>query len=277
MKRIGFLLVFSIVFIWMMVSIATADVLFTTNRFEFSLPDSWHYEKSSLLSVHCRSTSGYAFLFYESDLTFPDTIDEIADFTINTLGIKDYATDFEEVEIAGQKTALVELREETRYGLCAMIKKGNKTIIAFFSSLPDADYKGFFIRALNSVNVRPDKDVGFFNYGNAEAKLVKYSTKTVGKKKYLILDFTWRNVGDIATMFAVNVGVTVYQDGIQLNEGYLFTEDTEVGTSIMPGKELAVKEIFELRSSSGTLDIVVDKLMDFTNEIIDRNYTFILE
>jgi hypothetical protein len=91
------------------------------------------------------------------------------------------------------------------------------------------------------------------------------------------VDFTWRNVGDSPDMFVVNVSVTAYQNGIQLNEGYLITENTEVGTSIMPGKSLTVTEIFQMRESTGEITLIVDKLMDFTHEWQDRQYSFTVE
>lgn len=277
MKRIFIAMIFSALLICLMISAATADSLFKTNKFEFTLPDTWYYEESSLIYARCKSTDGKVFQLYESSLDLPETIDGIVDSTVTFFGAKDYVTDFEEAEIAGQKTALVGLQAANKTGYMTMIRKSGRTIGAFFVTSSGKADKEFIVSTLSSVQERPKKDVGFFNYGNAEANLKEYSIKTVGKKKYLILEFIWRNVGDAATMFAVNVGVKVYQDGIELHEGFLLTEQTEVGTSIMPGKEITVKEIFELRSSSGKLDIIVDKLMDFTDEIVDRNYSFTLK
>lgn len=277
MKRFFIVMILSALLIGVMFSTAAADALFKTCQFEFILPDSWYYEEAALTYARCKSSSGNVFQFYESNIEIPEKIEDIADFTADYFGAKDYVTDFEEAEIAGQKTALVGLQAANKTGYMTMIRKSGRTIGAFFVSSSGKADKEFIVSTLSSVQERPKKDVGFFNYGNAEANLKEYSIKTVGKKKYLILELIWRNVGDAATMFAVNVGVKVYQDGIELHEGFLLTEQTEVGTSIMPGKEITVKEIFELRSSSGKLDIIVDKLMDFTDEIVDRNYSFTLK
>lgn len=277
MKRILIVTLFSLLLIGLMITAASADVLFITNKFEFTLPDSWYYDESALTYARCKSSSGDTFQLLESDLDIPDTTEELVDCIANHFGAKEYVTGYEEVEIAGDKVMLVEMKANNKSGYMTMFKKSGRTISAFVISPSGLDIKSFIISALDSVQARQKKDIGFFNYGDAEVNLTHFSTKTVGKSKYLILDLTWRNVGDTASMFAVNVGVTVYQDGIQLHEGFLPTEQTETGTSIMPGKELAVKEIYELRSGSGKIDIIVDKLLDFTNEIVDRHYSFNLK
>ena len=277
MKRIFIVMILSALLIGVMFSAASADALFKTYQFEFTLPDSWYYDEAALTYARCKSNSGNVFQFYEAYIDLPETVDEIADFTAAYFGAKNYVTDFEEIEIAGQKTALVGLRAENKIGYMAMIKKNDSAIGAFYVTSSEKADKDFIINVLSSVRERAKKDVGFFNFGDAEVNFTKYNIKTVGKNKYLILEFDWRNVGDTATMFAVNVDVKVYQDGIELHKGFLLTEQTEVGTSIMPGKKLTVKEVCELRGSSGELDIIVDKLMDFTNEIVDRNYSFTLK
>lgn len=277
MKRIFILMIFSVLLIGVMLSTAVADNVFKTYQFEFTLPDSWYYEEAALTYARCKSNSENVFQFYEENIDLPETVEDIAECTVNCFGAKNYVTGFEEIEIAGQKTALVGLQAGDKNGYMVMIKKCNRVIGAFFVTSSGKADKDFIVSVLSSVQERKKKDFGFFNYGNVEANFRNYDIKTVGEKKYLILEFDWRNVGDTATMFAVNMGVTVYQDGIELHKGFLLTEQTEVGTSIMPGKELTVKEIFELRRSSGKLDIIVDKLMDFTNEIVDRNYSFTLK
>lgn len=276
MKRIFIASLLSIMMIGI-ITAANADVLFATNSFEFLLPDSWYYEEASMMYARCVSGSGDNFQFYESSTELPETIPEIVDSIADYFGAADYITRFEEIEIADQKTALVEFHSTSRCGYMTMFKRNSRTIGAFVTTSQEVADKEFFVGVLSSVRDRPKEDVGFFSYGEAEAKLKNYRIKKEGKTEYLILDFVWRNVGSTASMFAVNVGVTVYQDGIELHEGYLLGERTETATSIMPGKELAVKAIFELRSSSGSLDIIVDKFLDVTHKAVDRIYSFPLK
>ena len=94
---------------------------------------------------------------------------------------------------------------------------------------------------------------------------------------YLLVDFTWRNAGSKADMFVINVDVKAYQDGIELHDGYLFDITTESGTSIMPGKELTVTEVFQLRGKTGKITLVLDKLIDVKNEWPSRQYEFQLK
>ena len=123
MKRIFIVTIFSALLIGIIFSTAAADALFKTYQFEFTLPDSWYYNEASLTYARCNSTSGNVFQFYEANIDLPETIEEIADFTADFFGAKDYVTDFEEIEIAGQKTALVGLRSGNKTGYMAMIKK----------------------------------------------------------------------------------------------------------------------------------------------------------
>lgn len=271
MKRF-FALILSVVLIGMS-SVASADLLFSTNRFDFVMPDSWGYEKAWSYYALCRSSSGDAFNFYEASTEFPETLEGIVDSTANFFGLKDYVTGYEEIEISGQKTALISVASDVKSGLITMFSKDDTRIVALYVAAAGTPDKDLFVNVLSSVKTRDAKNKEYFRYGDVEVKFNNFTTKTSGGKKYLILNFDWRNVGTAPTMFVVNVEVTAFQDGIELHEGYLFGENTEVGTQIMPGKELPVKVIFELRSSTGKVEFTVDKLMDFNNEAVARHYT----
>lgn len=272
MKRF-FALILTVVLVCLLITSASADLRFTTNNFDFVLPNNWFYYNALSYSAKCKSDSREVFNFYETDITFPETLEEIKDRVVQYFDAQDYVTGYEEVEISGQKTALVEMIANQMPGYMTMIRVGEKTVAAFYLTAAETANREIFINALSSVTAREEKNRGFFRYGDVEVKFKNFTTKTSGGKKYLILNFDWRNVGTSPTMFVVNVGVTAFQDGIELHEGYLFGEQTEVGTQIMPGKELPVKVIFELRSSTGEVEFTVDKLLDVTNAAVDRNYT----
>lgn len=270
MKRL-FALILTVVLIGMS-SVASADLLFSTKRFDFVMPDSWGYEEAGSYYACCQSSSGDSFNFYEASTEFPETLEGIVDSTANFFGLKDYVTGYEEIEISGQKTALIGVASDVKSGFITMFPKDDTRIVALYVAAGTPD-KDLFVNVLSSVKTRDAKNKGFFRYDDVEVRFKNFTTKTSGGKKYLILNFDWRNVGTSPTMFVVNVEVTAFQDGIELHEGFLFGEQTEVGTQIMPGKELPVKVIFELRSSTGEVEFTVDKLMDFTNEAVARHYT----
>lgn len=271
MKRF-FALILTVVLIGMS-SVASADLLFQTSGYDFILPDSWFYDTPGILYAKCQTGKSAVFNLYESNNALPDSTEEIAERSVDTFKARDYMTGFEEIEILGHKTALVSLvTGKGLKGYIAIVPFGNKTVETLYLTTSEPD-KEFYKNVLSSVRQRPEADRGFFTYGDVEVKFKNFTTKTSGGKKYLILNFDWRNVGTSPTMFVVNVGVTAFQDGIELHEGYLFSEQTEVGTKIMPGKELPVKVIFELRNSTGEVTFTVDKLMDFNNEAVGREYT----
>lgn len=272
MKRF-FALILTVVLVCLLITSASADLRFTTNSFDFVLPNNWYYLNASLYYAECRSDSSEAFNLYESNITIPETLEEIKEQVVQYFGAQDYVTGYEEVEISGQKTALVEFIANKKPGYMTLIHVGEKTVGAFYLTAAETADSKIFINALSSVTAREEKNKGFFRYGDVEVKFKNFTTKTSGGKKYLILNFIWRNVGTAPTMFVVNVGVTAFQDGIELHEGYLFGEQTEVGTQIMPGKELPVKVIFELRSKTGEVTFTVDKLIDALNQAVDREYT----
>lgn len=271
MKRF-FALILTVILIGMS-SVASADLLFSTNRFDFVMPNSWGYREAGLYYAFCSSSDGSSLDFYEAAIEFPETLDAITERCVSFFGVKDYVTGSEEIEIAGQKTALISVKSDVKSGYLTMLPSGNISIAALFLAPGESADKDLFVNVLSSVKTRDAKNKEYFRYGDVEVKFNNFTTKTSGGKKYLILNFDWRNVGTAPTMFVVNVGVTAFQDGIELHEGYLFGENTEVGTQIMPGKELPVKVIFELRSSTGEVEFTVDKLMDFNNEAVARHYT----
>lgn len=272
MKRF-FALILFVILIGLMPSVASADLRFTTNRFDFVMPDSWGYNGAGVYYALCSSSSGESFYFYEASIEFPETLEDIADRAVAFYGLKDFFTGFEEIEISGQKTALASVRSDVKAGYVTLLPSGNISIAALYLTPVMPASKDLLVNALSSIQTREEKNMGFFRYGDVEVKFKNFTTKTSGGKKYLVLNFDWRNVGTSPTMFVVNVGVTAFQDGIELHEGFLFGEQTEVGTQIMPGKELPVKVIFELRSSTGEVEFTVDKLLDVTNAAVDRNYT----
>lgn len=280
MKRITAILMFMVLLMLAAASTALADTLYQTNYFEMSLPDGWKYIESKKSYGLPESSGGQRIRIFDST---EDPID-VSDFdavlnhmlTVFNLGT-DYK-DWEEITIDGQRTPFITIRREGLYDYyVTSIRSGSHVCYAAFYGY-NRDYeKDLFKEMAQRLHVRDASDALYFRYGNADVKLRNYRTKTVNGKMYLLIDFTWKNAGNQPDMFIINVDVKAYQDGIELHKGYLFDVNTETGTSIMPGKELTVTEIFQLRSKSGKITLILDKLIDATNEWPSQQYEFTLK
>lgn len=280
MKRIIFLIVFILILMIASSTVSFADTLVQTNYFEMVLPDTWQYIEAKESYGLPEKSGGQRVRLFESTEEPIDSSDynAVLDRVLTMFQLGSDYSDWEEIIVDDQKTPLITIRHEGMYDYyVASIRSGKRVCYAAFYGY-NRDYeKNMFKDLLQHFYVRNEKDACYFRYGTADVKLKNYKTKTVNGKTYLLVDMTWRNTGDKASMFIVNVDVKAYQDGIELHDGYLFDIDTETGTSIMPGKELTVTEVFQLRSKTGKITLVLDKLLDATHEWPSRQYEYILK
>lgn len=280
MKKAVLTATFSLLFVAVLCSCAYADQLYQTSRFEFHLPDDWQYNVPSDTYSSCYryDKSGAlleAFLVYESAKKWPETSLGLAESLYNYFGLEKLER-WEEIEINGQKTVLVDCSKNDRhYGYLTAYKVGSYRANIFYMFAEGYEDKNEFINAVGTIKQRAQEEIDYFRFGNAMVKYKGHRVWKVRNNYYLLLDFTWKNVGNNADTFVVNVDVTTYQDGIELQTGYFFGKDE--GTKIMPGKELPVTVAFNLRSQTGEIKVIVDKLMDYTNEWPYRQYSFDLE
>lgn len=281
-KRFWAVLSLALMILVLSVAAASADTLLQTNLFEVAVSSSWTVKKAQDQSVQSERRENETLaetvgLFEIQDSHWPTDPSELAQTLIGHLGLKSVG-ELEEIEIDGRKTVLVPiLKDEVCVGYATMIKTGSYHGVFYYMFNEPYGSKQAALNLMETLKVRPKSDFCYFRFGDAEVKYKGFRTKTVGRTKYLLVDFIWRNVGNSPDMFVVNVDVTAYQDGIQLYDGYLLTENTEVGTSIMPGKSLTVTEVFQMRENTGEITLIVDKLMDFTHEWQERQYSFKVE
>lgn len=277
MKRIMTLIVFALI-LAMINSIAGAEVLYQKNFFEMALPDGWYYNESRD-RYDCKRNNARVFLSVTKEETAgsSDTDAIVAEMLAN-IGTDSAHSSWEKIVVDGQDTILITfVMDEGNTCYATAIRNSDSACYAIYSSNNPDDGKMEFLDLIQRFYVRPEKDASYFRYGNADVKLKNYRTRTVNGKMYLLVDFTWRNIGTKEDIFVINVDVKAYQDGIELHDGYLFDIYTETGTSIMPGKELTVTEIFQLRSKTGKITLILDKLLDVTHEWPSRRYEYTLK
>ena len=283
MKRILIILAMALLTVCLF-SVANADVLFQTNRLEFTLPDSWYYEDACFSYVMCRHVENdilaeaFEVIDYRKTREFAEkSSEEIAELLIDAFNLKKYNPTMEEMEISGEKAVVVHFQTDKASGYSTIMNKGAYCAEVIYMAALGYEDVDFFKEAVGSIKARPREDAAYFRFGDAEVMYRGYRTKKVGKQTYLLLDFKWRNVGTLPDRFVINVDVKAFQDGIELKEGYLFAEDDETGTSIMPGKSLSCTKVFTLRKPTGEITFYVDKLMDISNEYVDRKEVFTIK
>lgn len=250
-----------------------------TRMFEIDLPEAWTCREAANTYISCeRIQDGKtvaAFSMFDLDSSqYIDSTEKMADQLRADFGIDGPA---EEFQVAEQKSALITRKLDGRTVYYTGYNVLTSHAALMYMVLDGYEVEGELETATASLRMRSWDDYGYFRFGDAEVMLKAARTKKVGSRSYLMLDFTWRNAGQDITFFAVQVDVTVFQDGVQLQEGFLLDEKSEIGTQLMPGKSIDVTKVYELRSDKGEIEFFVDKLMDFQNQYVDRKYSFKLK
>ena len=276
-------IVLILVAIWLALLSGTASAKefnAVTGDFQFTLQDTWKYNITTSTRSNCVRTSSdgknvAVFAVYDLKESVPkgDT-EKMAELIKTKFGLTDI-NEWEKFQSADQTMALFKEKNDKHTIYYTAYNAGSRIAAIIYAVMDGYEIEGEFENAVNSITLRDSENQGYFRYGDAEVKLLSVTTKKVRKTKYLLLKFNWRNVGSDATMFAVNVGVTVFQDGVELKNAPVY--DSEIATQLKPGKSIDVVESYELRSDTGELEIVVDKLIDVTHQYADRTYTYTLK
>ena len=154
-----------------------------------------------------------------------------------------------------------------------MLHDGKKLALFLYSADAECFSREGLVSMLETVAVRPEEDLGFFRFGNADVSFDQFTTKVLGGKERLVLSFTWKNRGDSISTFDDNIIVLVFQNGIELNESILIG-NTDSGTRVMPGKQLDILKVFDLREETGDICLIVDKKDDQDNAWSERTHDF---
>ena len=277
MKRFALLLVFLL--IAAMYSTAVADNLFQSYRFQFNLPDGWHYGEASDSHIQCKRTDAEGWTetidVYEPRFgRWPENKNELPDFIKKGIEF-DQDPEVEWIEVAGHETALIDATGyENRDAYLTILPGSDRKNVAYFIYSADVGHrnKEGFIAALDTFSERQKDDFGFFSFGTAEVKFIQYQTKDVVGGKRLYLSLGWRNNSDSISTFDSSVEVIVFQNGIELLEPVLAGK-TDSGAKVMPGKEMDFLKGYDLRESSGEVIVIIDKANDTNNEFAERTYT----
>lgn len=90
-------------------------------------------------------------------------------------------------------------------------------------------------------------------------------TESKNGKNYLIVVFSAKNNTDSSSSFGLTINIDAYQNGVELDTGYIYGIETNSSTKFRPGATIEGREIFELTSTTAQVEIELNKLWNFTN------------
>lgn len=96
---------------------------------------------------------------------------------------------------------------------------------------------------------------------------MKYAyTESKNEKDYLIVVFSVKNKQDESASFGFTMHIDAFQDGVELDTGYLYGVDTNAATKFRPGAVIEGKAIFVLKNLSSQVELELNKLWNFSND-----------
>ncbi len=279
MKRILGLIVCSMLFWAFSVSAGSAERLFQTYHFQFSLLEGWLCSEANDSHIKClREKDGMVYetieVFEPRFARWQDDPDVLSDMLERQFECSEVAS-WEAIKLENIETVFVhDTNYNGREAYISAYGSGKRVFYVQYIAEQGLGNKDEFLRVLSSVSERPASEMGFYVFGDADVKFEQFRTKEIAGKKRLLLDFTWRNIGTSISTFDSNMLVMVFQDGIELHESITLPGATETDTRIMPGKELDCIKIFDLKNPTGEITVIMDKLMDEDDNYLDRQFTF---
>lgn len=107
---------------------------------------------------------------------------------------------------------------------------------------------------------------GYFDLGDVSVALDGFKVQSISGKHYFILSVRWMNQSDEPTAYYVEANVDAYQDGVELDDGYISGVEKNNTRRVLPGYSTTVTEIYELRNTRNPIVIMIEPWVDFRNE-----------
>lgn len=279
MKRILGLMICFLLLLAFSVSSGSAERMLQTYHFQFSLLEGWLCSEANDSHMKClRGKDGAVHetleVFEPRFARWQDNPEVLSAMLEKQFKCSEDAL-WETLKLENIETVLVhDTNYNGREAYISAYGSGKRVFYVQYIAEQGLANKDEFLSVLSSVSERPASEMGFYVFGDADVKFEQFRTKEISRKKRLLLDFTWRNIGNSVSTFDANVSVIVFQDGIELHESLTLPGATETDTRIMPGKELACIKVYDLRNPTGEITVIMDKLMDEDDNYLDRQYTF---
>lgn len=84
-------------------------------------------------------------------------------------------------------------------------------------------------------------------------------------KDYLVVVYSVKNYKEESSSFGLSINIDAYQNGIELDTGYLYSLETNSSTKMRTGASIEGKSVFELKNTSSAVELELNKLWNFTN------------
>ncbi len=111
------------------------------------------------------------------------------------------------------------------------------------------------------------------DFGSAKVEVVGATIRTVGGDSYVICEYNWTNSSGENEMFLSQISEHVFQNGVGLEDGYLFDVETNAITEVMPGYSLAVRTVHKLSDPAAEVMFSVEPLLDFADAYAPLTFT----
>lgn len=279
MKKMVFVLCFSLL---MLSSVALADQTLKTDHFEITFSDAWTKEDTychngtAIMSMTEVAMNGYS----ASDME--DKSLALAEAAMQAFFVKseNYDGSYEiiPVKIDGKNSAIIAYAVK-QYGFrftqyAALCWADNWMGIAIYGDLGALQPFEDFIQILTTfkptgistaANADDNPTERYINIGTAEAEFTRYEIVENKGKSYIVVYFRWKNFSDEADTFMTSFDVEAYQNAVELDSGWLLNVKSNKAVKLLKDGEIEVAEIYELRNTSGDVEIHILKHLDLRN------------
>lgn len=141
------------------------------------------------------------------------------------------------------------------------------------------DLSGYTIEQLYSLKNKVEREIqsriassknlssGYTEYidlGSISAALNGYELRQENWKNYLIVNVNWINQSDEPGVFYTEAVLEAYQNGVELDTGYIYSIETNVSKKVLPGYSGAIKEIYQLQNAKDEVVLILHALFDFS-------------
>lgn len=111
------------------------------------------------------------------------------------------------------------------------------------------------------------------DFGSAKVEAVGATIRVVGGDSYVICEYNWTNSSGENAMFLSQIAEHVFQNGVALEDGYLFDVETNAITEVMPGYSLGVRTVHKLSDPAAEIMFSVEPLLDFEDAYAPLTFT----
>ena len=106
----------------------------------------------------------------------------------------------------------------------------------------------------------------YYDMGDVSVALSGFRIQSVSGKNYMLLFVKWLNNSDEPTAYYIAASVDAYQNGVELDDGYISGVEKDSTRKVLPGYGTTVTEIYELENKKDPVIVTIKPWLDLRNE-----------